>query len=52
MLPRVSALLGHGDVGISARVYTHFIDDDMRPAQDLATRVLARTAKAAKNDAE
>jgi len=45
MLPRVSRLLGHGDVGITARVYTHFIDDETTPAQDLASRVLARAKK-------
>ena len=45
MLPRVSRLLGHGDVGITSRVYTHFIEDDTTPAQDLASRVLARAKK-------
>jgi hypothetical protein len=38
-------LLGHGDVGITARVYTHFIDDETTPAQDLASRILARAKK-------
>jgi hypothetical protein len=39
-LPKVSHLLGHRDIAITAKVYAHFIDDKTTAVQDLATSVL------------
>jgi integrase len=41
-LQKVSKLLGHRDIGITAETYAHFIPDEGTEIQDLATRVMAR----------
>jgi integrase len=39
----VSRLLGHRDIGITAKVYAHFIERRTTAVQDLASSVLGRT---------
>jgi integrase len=41
----VSRLLGHRDVGITAKVYAHFIEHKMTAVQDLASSVLGHGKK-------
>jgi len=41
----VSRLLGHRDVGITAKVYAHFIEHKMTAVQDLASSVLGHAKK-------
>jgi integrase len=40
-LQKVSTMLGHRDISITARVYAHFIEDGINAVQSLTERVLA-----------
>jgi len=44
-LPEVSTLLVHRDIGITAKVYAHFIDPKTTAVQDLASSVLGHAKK-------
>jgi integrase len=44
-LPEVSRLLGHRDIGITARVYAHFIDKKTTAVQELASSVMGHGKK-------
>jgi hypothetical protein len=44
-LPEVIVLLGHRDIGITAKVYAHFIDQKTTAAQDLGSSVLGHAKK-------
>ncbi|MBI2228858.1 MAG: tyrosine-type recombinase/integrase [Deltaproteobacteria bacterium] len=44
-LPEVSMLLGYRDIGITAKVYAHFIDQKTTAVQDLVSSVLGARQK-------
>jgi integrase len=44
-LPEVSMLLGYRDIGITAKVYAHFIDQKTTAVRDLASSVLGHAKK-------